>query len=566
MDHSANLTLPYIAPAQAQKHVTHNEAIRALDALVQLSVQDRDLTTAPAAPADGARYIVGPAATGAWAGQAGKIAAFQDGAWAFMTPREGWLAWVADEDKLVVYDGAGWILAANATGGVQAHAALTGLGNDDHPHYLTAARGDGRYLPLAPVTLGINATGDATNRLAVSAPASLFNHQGAGHQLKLNKADAASTASLLYQTAFSGRAEMGLAGDDDFRVKVSADGAAWHDAIVVNRTTGAVTMPNTASGGGGTGTPGGSAGQLQFNAAGAFAGDAGLTYDDTTDTLTLGGALKLPTTSSAGAGSVQLNGQRFLHGFGAINNAFVGVNAGNFSMTGVGNCAVGYVALSAVTTGSYNMAFGQAALGSLTTGAGNVAIGNSSLGQQAAGSGNVGVGSGTLAFNTGGSGNVAIGDSAAGTAGAATGLIAIGQQAGNAATAPAYSILIGRLAGYQITTGGGNVCIGHQTGAGLTTGANNTIVGSMVTGLPAAMSNNVVIADGNGNRRFNADAAGNIGLNTPDQYGGGAGVVGIKNCTAVPSANPAGGGVLFVEAGALKFRGAGGTVTTIAPA
>ncbi|MEQ1614009.1 MAG: DUF2793 domain-containing protein, partial [Hyphomicrobiaceae bacterium] len=92
---SPNLNLPYILAAQAQKHVTHNEAVRALDAIVQLSVLDRDLTAPPATPADGDRYIVAATPTGSWSGQAGNIAAFQDGAWAYYAPRKGWLAWIA---------------------------------------------------------------------------------------------------------------------------------------------------------------------------------------------------------------------------------------------------------------------------------------------------------------------------------------------------------------------------------------------------------------------------------------------------------------------------------------
>jgi hypothetical protein len=83
-DVSANLSLPYILAAQAQKHVTHNEAIRALDAIVQLAVLDRDLAAPSGSPAEGDRYIVADAPTGAWAGRAGDIAAFQDGAWAFI--------------------------------------------------------------------------------------------------------------------------------------------------------------------------------------------------------------------------------------------------------------------------------------------------------------------------------------------------------------------------------------------------------------------------------------------------------------------------------------------------
>lgn len=58
---------------------------------------------------------------------------------------------------------------------------------------------------------GIATSWDATNRLAVASPASLFTHQGAGHQLKIDKAASTDTASLLYQDNGSGRAEIGLA-------------------------------------------------------------------------------------------------------------------------------------------------------------------------------------------------------------------------------------------------------------------------------------------------------------------------------------------------------------------
>jgi len=61
-------------------------------------------------------------------------------------------------------------------------------------------------------------------------------------------------------------------------------------------------------------------------------------------------------------------------------------------------------------------------------------------------------------------------------------------------------------------------------------------------------------------------AGGNIGLRTTSQFGGGHGVIAIANATVVPSVNPAGGGVLYVEDGALKYRGSKGTITTIAPA
>jgi hypothetical protein len=79
VDDTPNLGLPYIMAAQSQKHVTHNEAIRAIDAIVQLSVLDRNLNAPPDSPAEGARYIVGSSPTGAWSGHARAVAAYQDG-------------------------------------------------------------------------------------------------------------------------------------------------------------------------------------------------------------------------------------------------------------------------------------------------------------------------------------------------------------------------------------------------------------------------------------------------------------------------------------------------------
>ena len=219
MDETANLLLPYILAAQAQKHVTHNEALRKLDALVQISIVDRDLATPPVSPTDGARYIVAASPTGAWTGHASKIAAWQDGAWAFFAPRTGWLAWIEDEATPVAWNGTAWV-----------------------------AIGGGSVNPTPLV--GVNATADTTNRLAVSSNASLFNHAGAGHQAKINKNAATDTASILFQTGFSGRAEMGTTGSDDFAFKVSPDGATWFNAIQINRANGAVTFPNTSIGGG----------------------------------------------------------------------------------------------------------------------------------------------------------------------------------------------------------------------------------------------------------------------------------------------------------------------------
>ena len=75
-DTTPNIALPFLFAAQAQKHVTLNESLLRLDAVVQLTVLDRDLAAPPGSPADGDRFIIAAGASGAWAGQAaGTIAA-----------------------------------------------------------------------------------------------------------------------------------------------------------------------------------------------------------------------------------------------------------------------------------------------------------------------------------------------------------------------------------------------------------------------------------------------------------------------------------------------------------
>ena len=103
-----NLALPYLAAAQAQKHVTVNEALDALDGLVQLSTISTSLATPPGNPAEGNRYIVASGATGAWAGWDGSVAQFSGGAWLRLVPQVGWLVWNAASGQLLVWTGSAW--------------------------------------------------------------------------------------------------------------------------------------------------------------------------------------------------------------------------------------------------------------------------------------------------------------------------------------------------------------------------------------------------------------------------------------------------------------------------
>lgn len=217
-DATTHLLLPYILAAQAQKHVTHNEALRILDGLVQLSVLDRDLTAPPGSPTDGDRYIVGSGASGDWMGWDLNVALWTDGAWLRLPPRTGWRAWIEDENVLLVYDGSSWI-----------GTTPTALQN----------------LEL----LGIGTTADAANPLSAKLNAALWTARtvsegGTGDLFyTMNKESAGDDLGLTLQTAYVTKALLGLFGSDKFRLAVSADGSSFFDGFIVENASGIVDQP-----------------------------------------------------------------------------------------------------------------------------------------------------------------------------------------------------------------------------------------------------------------------------------------------------------------------------------
>ncbi len=223
MSNSTRLALPFIDAAQSQKHVTHNEALIDLDALVHLSVKSRSVAAPPGSPAEGDRYLAPTGATGAFAGHVNAVAAFDNGGWAFLSPRAGWRLYVESENLLLVFDGAAW---------KDVGLSLQNLQNLSR--------------------LGVGASADASNPLLAKLNGALFTARASGEggtgdlRLTLNKSLVGGTVSQLYQTNYSGRAETGLTGDDRFRIKVSANGATWREALNVDPASGLVSLPLTA--------------------------------------------------------------------------------------------------------------------------------------------------------------------------------------------------------------------------------------------------------------------------------------------------------------------------------
>lgn len=181
-----------------------------------------------------------------------------------------------------------------------------------------------------------------------------------------------------------------------------------------------------------------------------------------------------------------------------LNNTAVGVNNLISNTTGSMNTAIGAEVLSSNKSGIQNTGYGYRALYSNLDGNNNVANGYFSLFSAKSTIGNVGIGASSIRELTSGDYNIGIGGDA---------LRMIPGGRGNTA--------IGGSAGYNLNTiNNYNTFIGFRAGTGLVSGKANTIIGANVTGLPASLSNNIIIADGDGNRRINIDQNGNMGIGT----------------------------------------------------
>ena len=145
-----------------------------------------------------------------------------------------------------------------------------------------------------------------------------------------------------------------------------------------------------------------------------------------------------------------------------VNDITIGHGGGNVTS----NTSIGFNALKANTTGANNLALGHVSLYANTTGVNNLALGHAALN------------------SLNGIGNVAL----------------------------------GKDVGSDITTGSYNSIVGHDSGRGITTGDNNTIIGARISGLPATLSNNIIIADGAGNQRIKVDDSGNTAIDGPVRY------------------------------------------------
>jgi len=227
------------------------------------------------------------------------------------------------------------------------------------------------------------------------------------------------------------------------------------------------------------------------------------------ESVVSGGNIVLPT-STAVTGNIRKNANRFLHNYGS-NNTFLGINAGNFSLSGTNNTGLGRFVLSTLTSGDYNTALGSSALAANTTGSGNTASGFEAMAFNTTGLNNTATGSVALKSNTTGFSNTAIGSNAmylndTGYENTAVGIFslrsnvvgarntaigyaslynstaysntAVGWNSLLTSTSGIWNTAIGDSALIGLTTGQSNIGVGFYAGSNLTSGTNNIDIGN----------------------------------------------------------------------------------------
>lgn len=173
-----------------------------------------------------------------------------------------------------------------------------------------------------------------------------------------------------------------------------------------------------------------------------------------------------------------ISGQQTAFGWGALQLT-----------TGVGNTAIGYTAGQLTTTGTYNTFIGHASGGNGASTSGvyiGYSVGNSSIGSNV-----VAIGTSSATGLTSGSGGISIGNSAR-----------IGTTGG-------HNISLGQSAGLGLTSGSFNIHLGYRTtSSGVVTGIYNTLIGGDI--VISDISNNAILADGQGNQAIRKDANHNV--------------------------------------------------------
>ncbi|MBL4807954.1 MAG: DUF2793 domain-containing protein [Rhodobacteraceae bacterium] len=189
MSNTYNFALPLVQAAQAQKHVTVNEALARVDAVTQMRLVNINVVAPPAAT-DGMAYGVGVSAIGDWVGHDGEIAIYANGGWVFLLPKFGWKAWNENTNVPMVYDGVDWQPEALVVS-IGGAATFSRIAELDHVLASAATSTTIDMIPQNAVVYGVTAriiseiTGAGVSSWSVGVPGSPSQY-GSGLGLALN--------------------------------------------------------------------------------------------------------------------------------------------------------------------------------------------------------------------------------------------------------------------------------------------------------------------------------------------------------------------------------------------
>jgi hypothetical protein len=105
---SDRLKLPLLASGQAQKELTHNEALTLIDFAIQPVVASIAPAQIPVSPAPGQCWIAGGNATGAWAGHSHHLCCWTEGGWRFVASFPGFTIWSVADAMFAKFNGSTW--------------------------------------------------------------------------------------------------------------------------------------------------------------------------------------------------------------------------------------------------------------------------------------------------------------------------------------------------------------------------------------------------------------------------------------------------------------------------
>jgi len=357
--------------------------------------------------------------------------------------------------------------SSNSAFGADALVSSTGMQN--------SAFGAGALVGLKSGSSNIAIGAFAGVNLATGSNDIYIGNAGVSSESNIIRIGSTQTATFIAGTIM-GNLNGNAATATNFSGKLAGEVTGTQNATVVS----SAVVPNTANT------------IVRRDASGSFA--AG--------TIALSGNLALPNTTSASAGVLTLGGVPFAHNFASSpssNNTFLGIGAGNFSLTGVDNTAVGASTLTANTMGTANSAFGARALQNNTTGSNDSAFGSAALEFNTTGPYNSAFGSQALQRNTTGPNNSAFGQGALSSNTAGSDNSAFGFVALSSNTYASSNSAFGSHALDNNTNGSRNSAFGFATLLSNTDGSGNSAFGS------AALQSNTG-GLGNSNSAFGVEA------------------------------------------------------------